>query len=310
MGLVTLHEFSEVHPFAYYGALAWLIAFAVYITLLYRNQIVAGSSYRAPLIWIACIILGLEWQHQLQHFTVSTGVWSDIGWAIVPMLLVGGISYWQFRDIEILEEDALDKARTWGWLACAPLMLFVLAWFIYMSLHSDGNAAPLGYIPILNPLDMVLIGALLLFIIWHRHITKHFYHQKILTPIIAGLMSFTLLNGILLRTLHHWFDTPFKWYAIFDYPLVQMSFTFMWAITAFILMLLAHRKSLRILWIVGAALMALVVAKIFLLDLSQTGTVERIASFIGAGVMLLIMGYFAPLPPTKIAEMAHEKEAV
>lgn len=308
MGFVTLHELSESHPFASYGALAWIFAFAAYISLLYRHHIIAGSSYRAPLIWIACIILGLEWQYQLQQFTDSAGVWSDIGWAIVPMLLIGGISYWQFRDVEILDGDALDAARTWGWLGCLPAMLFLLVWFIYMSLNSDGNAAPLRYIPLLNPLDMALIGALLLFIIWHRHITKHFHHPNIITPIIAGLMIFSLLNGALLRTLHHWFGTPFKWYAIFDYPLVQMSFTFMWAISAFILMLLAHKKSLRTLWVIGAALMALVVAKIFLLDLSQTGTVERIASFIGAGIMLLVMGYFAPLPPTKAGELAYEKE--
>jgi uncharacterized membrane protein len=307
MGFVTLYELSESHPFASCGALAWLIALAVYLSLLNRNQIIPGSAYRAPLIWIACIILGLEWQHQLQQFTGSAGVWSEIGWAIVPMLLIGGITYWQFRDVEMLEGDALDVARTWGWLGCVPMMLFVLLWFIYMSIDSDGNAAPLRYIPLLNPLDMVLIAVLLLFVIWHRHITKHFHYQKILTPIIAGLMTFSLVNGALLRTLHHWFGTPFKWYAIFDYPLVQMSFTFMWAISAFILMLLAHKKSLRILWIVGAALMALVVAKIFLLDLSQTGTVERIASFIGAGVMLLVMGYFAPLPPTKTAEFVQEE---
>ncbi len=310
MGLATFYELNQAHPFASYGALAWLIAFTVYVGLLYRELIPKGTFFRAPLVWIANIILGLEWHYQLQHFAGSAGVWSDIGWAIVPMLFIGAMSYWQFRDVEILEEDALDKARTWGWFACAPLMLFVLVWFIYMSLSSDGNAAPLRYIPILNPLDMALIGALLLFIIWHRHITKHFHHTAKLTPVITGLMGFGLLNGVLLRTLHHWFDTPFKWYAIFDYPLVQMVFTFMWAITASILMLLAHRKSLRILWIVGAALMALVVAKIFLLDLSQTGTVERIASFIGAGVMLLVMGYFAPLPPAKLAETNSEKEAL
>jgi uncharacterized membrane protein len=168
-----------------------------------------------------------------------------------------------------------------------------------MSLNSDGNAMPLPYLPLLNPLDITLIGALLLFLIWQRSIDLYFEHIQLakLTPIITGMMGFTLLNGILLRTLHHWVGTPFKWEAIFDNPIVQMSFTFMWAITAFILMLLAHKKSLRILWMVGAALMGLVVAKIFILDLSQTGTVERIASFIGAGIMLLIMGYFAPLPP-------------
>ena len=112
-------------------------------------------------------------------------------------------------------------------------------------------------------------------------------------------MGFTLLNGILLRTLHHWVGTPFEWASIFTNSTVQMSFTFLWGITAFLLMLLAHRRAQRQLWIVGAALMGVVVAKLFLLDLAQTGSVERIASFIGAGLMLLVMGYFAPLPPVK-----------
>jgi uncharacterized membrane protein len=299
MAFVAFLEFYQPHPFAYFGALSWVAAIAIYIGLLKRDQILHGVLFRAPLLWIAAIVLGLEWHYQLQHHIGGAIVWQDIGWAVIPMLLVAGVSYWQFSNVEILEDEHLDKARTWGWIACAPLMLFVLGWFMLMSLHSNGNAAPLAYLPLLNPLDLSLTGALLLFLIWHRHITKYFHSFMKVTPIIAGIMAFTLLNGILLRTLHHWAGTPFKWESIFDYPLVQMSFTFMWAITAFILMLLAHKKSLRILWIVGATLMGLVVAKIFLLDLAQTGTVERIASFLGAGIMLLIMGYFAPLPPAK-----------
>jgi uncharacterized membrane protein len=102
---------------------------------------------------------------------------------------------------------------------------------------------------------------------------------------------------LLLRTLHHWAGTPLQWTAIFSSPTVQLAFTILWAITAFILMLLAHKKSLRVLWIIGAALMGLVVAKLFLLDLAAHGSVQRIVSFIGAGLMLLVMGYFAPLPP-------------
>jgi uncharacterized membrane protein len=54
--------------------------------------------------------------------------------------------------------------------------------------------------------------------------------------------------------------------------------------------------------------MGLVVAKIFLLDLAQTGTVERIGSFIGAGLMLLVMGYFAPLPPSSVGQSEVSKE--
>jgi hypothetical protein len=308
MLLAVVYEVFETHPFAHNGALAWLVAFVAYIALLIRQEIITGWQYRAPLLWIAAIIGGMEWQYQFEHYVAGNGVWHDIGWAIIPMILIAGIRYWQFSGKNVLENTALVSARVWGWIACIPLMLFIFAWFMWMSLNSDGNAAPLLYLPLLNPLDIALIGALLLSLIWQRDISRHIQKLNEMTPILAGVMAFTLLNGMLLRTLHHWVGTPFTWSSIFNYPVVQMSFTFMWAITAFILMLLAHKKAKRILWVVGAALMGLVVAKIFLLDLAQHGTVERIASFIGAGLMLLVMGYFAPLPP--VSHDAEVKEAV
>ena len=46
-------------------------------------------------------------------------------------------------------------------------------------------------------------------------------------------------------------------------------------------------------------LIAVVVAKLFFVELGNRGGLERIISFIGVGVMLLVVGYFAPLPPRK-----------
>ena len=52
----------------------------------------------------------------------------------------------------------------------------------------------------------------------------------------------------------------------------------------------------------GAVLMAVVVAKLFLVDLSGAGTVERIVSFIGVGVLMLVIGYLSPVPPKEEAK--------
>lgn len=46
-----------------------------------------------------------------------------------------------------------------------------------------------------------------------------------------------------------------------------------------------------------AALLAVVVVKLFLVHLANTGTIARIVSFLGVGVMLLVIGYVAPVPP-------------
>jgi uncharacterized membrane protein len=69
-------------------------------------------------------------------------------------------------------------------------------------------------------------------------------------------------------------------------------------------MVVATRRALRPLWVVGAALMGVVVGKLFMVDLSGIGTVERIVSFIGAGVLMLLIGYLSPVPPRAEASPA------
>jgi len=49
--------------------------------------------------------------------------------------------------------------------------------------------------------------------------------------------------------------------------------------------------------VLGAILLGVVVIKLFLIDLSTIGTVERIVSFIVVGLLMLVLGYFSPLPP-------------
>jgi uncharacterized membrane protein len=138
-----------------------------------------------------------------------------------------------------------NKVHTWAWIGCVPLVVSLISWFMIMSLHSSGNAAPLPYVPLINPLDITLGAVLLLFFIWHCGVNKHLSKLQSIMPVLLSIMGFALLNGVLLRTLHHWVGTPFEWASIFTNSTVQMSFTFLWGITAFALMLLAHKRGQR-----------------------------------------------------------------
>jgi len=44
--------------------------------------------------------------------------------------------------------------------------------------------------------------------------------------------------------------------------------------------------------------------KLFLIDLSARETIERIISFTGVGLLLMLVGYFSPLPPRQTNNMA------
>jgi uncharacterized membrane protein len=59
------------------------------------------------------------------------------------------------------------------------------------------------------------------------------------------------------------------------------------------------RRASRRGWIVGAALLGLVIAKLFVVDLSNLETMARIVSFVTVGVLMLVIGYLAPLPPSE-----------
>ena len=113
---------------------------------------------------------------------------------------------------------------------------------------------------------------------------------------------FVWLNAVLLRTLHHWAGVPFDFDAMMRSTLVQTSLSIFWSLLALATMLWATRSARRLLWFVGAALMGVVVVKLFTVDLSRIGTVERIVSFIAVGLLMLVIGYFSPLPPTVAGE--------
>jgi amino acid permease len=69
-----------------------------------------------------------------------------------------------------------------------------------------------------------------------------------------------------------------------------------WSISALILMRRATRLQQARLWQLGAALLAIVVAKLFLVDQSDAGSATRIVAFVGVGLLMVAIGYLAPYP--------------
>ena len=59
------------------------------------------------------------------------------------------------------------------------------------------------------------------------------------------------------------------------------------------------RFEARFAWLAGAGLMGVVVVKLFFFDLDDSSQITRIVSFITIGILMLITGYFSPLPPRR-----------
>ncbi len=159
--------------------------------------------------------------------------------------------------------------------------------------------------PLLNPLDLGIGVALLAAWRWASSSAAlpWLARQPRLALQLIAIAGFVWLNAILIRGFHHYGGVPFRWRAWSDSLAVQSGISLLWSATALVLMWLAARRSLRAPWMVGAVLLAAVVLKLILVDLSGTGTVTRIVSFIGVGVLMLVIGYVAPLPAAPAKEV-------
>ena len=303
--LVSAHNYY--HPAAHYGWLAWLAVFAVHFIALRR--LAASVPARVLSVahvlgcWMLIGVLALELRYGLLRLSSEYNAWRWLGWAMLPSLYL-----------------VLAAApRTWPWpvaaypreyrvLAALPLAVLMLGWFWLANSFSDGTANPLPYVPLLNPLDLGLLFALLGVYLWSRSVApQRGPRAELIAQGVAGVSLFAFFTALVMRTAHHWGGVPFHLDALLASMLVQAGLSIVWTLIALGLMIGGHLRHRREVWLIGAVLIAVVVAKLFFVELSNRGGLARIVSFIGVGGLLLVVGYFAPLPP-KRAEPVLETE--
>lgn len=298
LGLTASVLFQD-GPLEHGGGWAWPAALAV------QGLVLASALPRWParaqhLVHVFGVLLlaGLGAQ-QGRAVTAGWGeagsAWPWLGWLALPALLLIALPRpalarrWPVR----LMPPAYQRSAA-GVLAAVGLL-----WTLLANGVSSGAALPLPYLPLLSPLDLAIGIALLAAGAWARSVAL----PAAPAAGVLGATAFVWLNAMLLRSFHHWGGVPLHVEAWSASPAVQTGLTLLWTSTALALMWLAARRALRLPWIVGAALLGVVVIKLLLVDLSGSGTVTRIVSFIGVGVLMLVIGYVAPLPAAR--ERAH-----
>ncbi|MRX08068.1 DUF2339 domain-containing protein [Pseudoduganella sp. FT25W] len=255
------------------------------------------------MIWPVAAIWITRWLHggdsEEARMLAEAGWETSASWArFIPAWLMMGVIGWLMQR---------SRAGTWPvapiaeWyqrrltpLACTWALLLVAVW----NLSQNGAMAPLPYLPLANPLDLTTCFALLLANSCYRllHQTPATLLPAWVLPLAGALVAYGWFNLALLRTVSNYMNIPYEFDAMFGSQFVQAMLSLVWSVTALLLMRFAAKRSIRTVWIGGATLLALVVAKLFLVDLSNVGGVERIVSFVGVGALMVGIGYLAPYP--------------
>ncbi|WP_160105322.1 DUF2339 domain-containing protein [Pseudomonas izuensis] len=304
---------SRYHPAAQFGWLVWPALFGVHFVSLRRLAsmlpTLALSAAHVLGCWLLIGVLALELRYGLLQLSEQYNAWRWLGWAILPSLylvLMAAPRAWPW--------PVSSYAREYRLYAAAPLALLMLAWFWLANVFSNGAAEPLPYVPLVNPLELGLMFALFGVYVWSRSVVaqlgvgREFAAKAI--PAITGVSLFAFFTALVMRTAHQWSGVPFELDSLLESMRVQAGLSIVWTLMALSLMIGGHLRGRREIWLMGAALIGVVVAKLFFVELSNRGGLARIVSFIGVGVLLLVVGYFAPLPPKRIeVESVPEKPA-
>jgi len=249
-------------------------------------------------VWLGILVLMLTTMEIFNHFLPDErgSAWYWLAWALVPSLYL-----WR---------AARDRARFWPvaafrreyrLYAAFPVMAAMMIWFWIANLTSTGACAPLPYIPLLNPLELGLL--LVLFACWRWCLfwtpeageSWKLFRQVVTITGCVSIVSVATLA--VCRGAHAWAGVNFDPYSMTHSMGVQAGWSIVWALVALVLMVGGSMRKNRVLWLTGAIFTAVVVLKLFFVDLRDHGGLARIVSFVGVGVLLLIVGYFAPMPP-------------
>ena len=287
LGQMDAHE----HPFGGAGALAWL----AYALLGARSLVcLRGGGDRTGdwaqfawwMTWPLVLSLAATWLFRDQGFGEGwTLALAAVPWAL---LLVASIRWWPL--LRMPRDGDFDRLRP---VLQAVVALLLAVWWLATQFAS-GDPAPVAWVAVLNPLELLQVALLVMLARWlWSGQAKAFEGARV------GLLSgagFMLVTALTLRSVHHWGGVPWDG-TMFDYTLAQASLTVVWSVLGVIGWISGSRRGQRTLWLAGAVLMGVVLAKLVLVDRTHLGDLLGIGSFIAYGLLCMLVGYFAPAPP-------------
>ncbi|WP_225766371.1 DUF2339 domain-containing protein [Stenotrophomonas sp. Marseille-Q4652] len=280
-------------PFAGHGSWVWPVFAALGLRSLLCLRM--GEGRIAGLVQLAWwllwpTVLSLLALHVSERFGLAEG-WVGMLLAL-PWLVMA-----------VLSQDH------WRWLAqplgtcfvrlrphLQGIVALVLALWWFAALASSGAAAPLPWVALLNPLDLAQVAVLVLAARW---LWQNQPGQSASAWRVGlALAALALVTVMTLRAVHHWGGEPWS-DALLGSRLAQTSLTVVWSLLGVAGWVSGSRRGQWGLWLSGAILMGVVLAKLLLVDRGNLGDLLGIGAFIAYGLLCTLVGWLAPAPPRR-----------
>ena len=327
-GVSTLLERRVLWPVLRVPTLALVLALtltAMGMAVFEPHPLVSGAWGGWPLallIQLALLRVVDGWVHILRKTVHSLSFWLVIGlvaWAVTYWLdeRFGARDSWGLIIAGLVPALALGfvsqaaggsrwpigaNADAYLNVATAPVVALLGLWMWLINTLPPASVWDLVYVPLINPTDVANGVAALAVVHWWRQCRNTLADWPLVKHTTLGLTLFgaTLFfwaNAVLFRTIHYWFGVQYDFAHLWRSDLTQTTLAVFWPVLGVLGMVLGAKTHRRVLWLAAAILMGVVVLKLFFVDLANTNTLERVISFLSVGILMVVVGFFAPVPP-------------
>ncbi|MFO7632524.1 MAG: DUF2339 domain-containing protein [Caldilinea sp.] len=282
--------------------LVWPLAVIVYVWMLRRNDDSAHISiYHAGGVWLVTYLAAAALNGLLRQADAGETVVTSAILALLAAIIWGVTAFAGRMPAPIGPRAATYRLWGIGPVVVAGVILLVMA-----NLTVDGATAWLPFLPLLNPLALASAAMLAATLTWLFAARADV--AEMLRPVLWSLrwawwaLLIFCMSAELARSVHHLLGAPLTWDGLYTSAIFQTLLAVLWSVTALGLMVWGSRRRSRSSWFAGAVVLGLTLVKLFLVDLAGVGAVARIVSFIGVGLLILVIAFVAPAPPKEEIE--------
>ncbi len=298
LSLLALAQAVEInHPLEGGAWYAWPLALVAHGWMLQRrDKLPAIGFYHAGGAWLLAYLAALAVYRAVDGWAQGADVAGPATLTtLAAMILL--LSYGPPR-LPVPYRNHATVYLLWG---VAPIAAAASLLAIGVNMTNRGDIAGIPYFPVVNVVGLssaALLAALLVWLVCARNRAgipwaKWFWSLRW----GWGILLVFCISAELARIAHHLIGVPFTWSGLYNSASFQAMLAVTWGILALVLMFAGNRQRRRSLWIAGVLVLGATVIKLFLVDLVGIGTVARIVSFIGVGLLILVVAYLAPVPP-------------
>jgi uncharacterized membrane protein len=182
----------------------------------------------------------------------------------------------------------LNPVLLWAWRLSGAFSAAVVIFVQVLSANPVFQRADVGDLPILNGLLLAYAIPAVLAALAHRWADIEGNPAvRLLAEIAASVLAFVYVS----MEVRHVFDPGFERGALDAGSVELYTYSFVWLLFGVALLALGFWRETAALRHAGMALVCIVVAKVFLIDMAGLHGLLRVLSFLGLGAALLGLGY-------------------